>query len=350
MIKILADNTLPHLSTWFSEPFHIDTYHSYQELIERLPHYEILLCRSTLQVTEALLTDCSIQCVATASSGIDHIDVNSLNRLGIKVLDAKGANAEAVADYVIASLAYLQQHHGITGNNVGVIGMGEVGSRVAKRLSYAGFNMFCYDPFKAMVNPDIAYCQFEDLLDCDILCIHANLHAHAPYPSIHLIDAHFLKKMKPNIAIINASRGTIIHEKALLSLKKPILYCTDVYESEPYINPDVIELATLCTPHIAGHTLEAKQAILIQISEKLHHHYGLDRPHTLNHPTPLDPLFAHIPHHATEILSWYHPIHDTLQLKNAPDKAVAFQKQRRYHVRHDFSWHLKNDNRINVMS
>lgn len=349
MMKILADATLPHLSTLFADSFQIHEFHSFQELVDLLPDHDILLCRSTLKITETLLANSPIQCVATASSGLDHIDIDALNRLGITLLDAKGANAEAVADYVIASLAYLSQHHLIQGTRAGVIGHGEVGSRVAKRLSFAGFDVACFDPLKALTNKDFPYCSFSDLLQSDVLCVHANLHNIAPYPSLNLVDSHFLKQLKPGVAIINASRGGIINEQALLTLNKPMVYCTDVYHSEPCVNPDIIELATLCTPHIAGHAIEAKKATMVKLCEKLHHQYGLTMPKIQADDPQLNPIFADLNHHALDILSLYNPIHETLELKQASDKTIAFTLQRQHHLRHHFSWHPTNDSKKNTI-
>lgn len=338
MMKILADTTLPHLPTLFSDAFDVQLFSSPRELVDLLPHHDILICRSTLKITAELLANSAIQCIATASSGVDHIDVNTINPLGISVFDAKGCNADAVADYVMASLAYLSQHHEIKGNKAGVIGVGQVGARVVERLLLSGFDVACFDPLRASVDNDYPYGTLYDLTQCDILCIHANLHNNEPYPSLHLLDTPFLQQLKPGVIIINASRGGIVDEKALLNLNKPLIYCTDVYCNEPHIDPDIIQLSTLCTAHIAGHTIEAKTAIMVKLSEQLHHHYGLTPPTVGLIPLKKNPVLMEIRHDASDILGLYNPINETLQLKKASNKALAFTELRQNHqFRHDFS-------------
>lgn len=140
-MKILADAALPNLHQWFTEPFTLATYKNQQELFDLVTHQDILLCRSTIQVNETLLSNSTIHCVATATSGTDHIDLDYLKKRNIRLLDAKGCNANSVADYVTASLAFLQQHRLLKGNKAGIIGVGEVGKRVIKRLAAAGFEV-----------------------------------------------------------------------------------------------------------------------------------------------------------------------------------------------------------------
>jgi erythronate-4-phosphate dehydrogenase len=340
MMKILADATLPHVSTLFNDAFKIHLFNTADELEDALPYHDILLCRSTLKITAELLANHPIQCIATASSGVDHIDTNYLSQLGITLLDAKGCNAEAVADYVTATLAYMIQNNFLKGSKAGVIGVGEVGSRVVQRLLSAGFDVACFDPLRALVDHDYSYCAFSELLQCDLLCIHANLHNNPPYSSLNLLDSVFLQQLKPGVTIINAARGGIVNEKALLELDKTLHYCTDVYCSEPAIDPEIIQFSTLCTSHIAGHTIEAKTATMIKLSQQLHHHYGLTMPKVPVKIIKTDSVFSDIHHHAADILELYNPIIETMQLKQASDKTLAFIQQRRNHqFRHDFNQH-----------
>ncbi|WP_133126932.1 NAD(P)-dependent oxidoreductase [Legionella nagasakiensis] len=338
-MRILADFALPDLQKWFVEPFTLTTYETPQELADLIHHHDILLCRSTIQVTETLLKDSTIQCIATATSGTDHIDINYLTKRGIRLFDAKGCNANAVADYVVASVAFLQQAKLLKGCKAGVIGAGEVGQRVIKRLAAAGFEVLPYDPPKAMMEHQYHYGTKTDLLSCDLLCIHANLHESLPFPTKNLLDKHFFSQVPPGIAIINAARGSIVNEDALLTHEKSIAYCTDVYLKEPDINPHLIDFATLCTPHIAGHSIEAKRAAVQKIGEQLYHYYGLPLP-SLSVPAQSRPLLSDKTNWQDCVLSLYNPFTDTDLLKSAPDKKQAFLLQRQSHQnRHDFCYY-----------
>ena len=134
---------------------------------------------------------------------------------------------------------------------------------------------------------------------------------------------------------MNAARGGIVNEEDLLHLDNPLIYCTDVYEHEPFINPQIIQLATLCTPHIAGHSIEAKLRAVTLISEKLHTYYHL--------PLPLFSIEVQQSHRMlapgssweNTMLSFYNPWHQTQQLKNATITSLSklFQDLRQAHKR-----------------
>lgn len=337
-MKILADATIPGLAQAFPQPFELTVYKEGENIAELLCGKDILLCRATLKVNEQLLKGHSLRYVATASSGTDHIDSAYLKMHAIELLDAKGSNAVAVADYVIATLAYLQKYHSFQGTKAGVIGVGEVGSKVKERLAAANMEVLCYDPPKSKREANFYSISLAELTDCDLICVHASLHEEPPYPSRNLIDAALLKRLKPGCVIINASRGGIINEKALLQTTS-VIYCTDVYNDEPFINPEIVNFSRLCTPHIAGHSIEAKYAAVFILSQKLHTRYDLS-------PPAMGSLLATIPNlpplPETQswqdcILSLFNPAAETNLLKNSSDLAVTFTELRKAHKnRHDF--------------
>ena len=190
-MKILCDHTLHQLP--YAKEFHYTTYASQAELSQKIHQAKILICRSTLKITSQLLHNTHLKYIATASSGIDHIDLDLLTKHKITLLDAKGCNANSVANYVMACLAALQ----VIPTTVGIIGMGTVGNRVKQGLLTTGFNVYEYDP----------YLNLHDLValkHCEIICIHANLHHNQPYPSDHLINDDFLNSCRAKI-IINAA-------------------------------------------------------------------------------------------------------------------------------------------------
>lgn len=337
-MNILADASLPSLALFFSKPFELIVYENLEDLKASLPKADVLICRATLKVTPSLLQDSKLQCLATASSGVDHINVAYLQQAGIPLMDAKGANAPAVADYVLSCIARLQAQ-GVDGQKVGVVGVGAVGSLLVSRLLSLGFDVSCYDPLRANREPDFVSCAFEDILNCDWICLHANLHHGPEHASFHLFDEAALAKLKPHAVIINASRGGIVSESALLSTKNPLIYCTDVYESEPTINPAVVQRATLCTPHIAGHSIEAKVDAVRLISQKLHHWFGVPFPPYLSLQKAEASLAVIGESWQSRVLAAYDPSVETIALQQAEDKTQAFLSLRLAHQkRHDFLW------------
>ncbi|KTD50686.1 erythronate-4-phosphate dehydrogenase [Legionella quinlivanii] len=333
-MNILADASLPNLKSAFPAPFNLTVYEDQSHIPHLLAGQEILLCRAALKVNESLFRKHRVKYVATASSGTDHIDSGLLAQLGIELLDAKGCNAQAVADYVVCSIAWLRKHRKFSGKNAVVIGAGMVGSKVSRRLKMLGFEVLNYDPLKSASDTGFKSCGYQELFDADLISIHANLHTIDPYPSFHLLDEPFFNAFNPQGIIINAARGHIVNEQSLL--KRPgLIYCTDVYSNEPAVNPEIIKMATVCTPHIAGHSIEAKLRAVQILSCKLHALYNLPLS-----PFPESQVFMDEPAAETweELaLALYNPEPETAALKQAVDLQTAFLQLRKAHPpRHDF--------------
>lgn len=354
-MKILADASLPMLQHYFASLYQLTTYQNEASLKQQLQHHDILLCRSTLKVDAELLANTPIRYVATASSGSDHLDKSFLEKQAIQYIDAKGCNAISVADYITASLAYLLQHQKIKGMHAGLIGYGAVGKMVAKRLIALGFYVSIYDPL--IKTTDFKSCSLTDLYACDVLLLHANLHHNAPYASHHLVNDHFLSQLSSNTVIMNAARGELVDEDALIRHLPRLIYCTDVYVGEPHISADIVQKATLCTPHIAGHSIEAKINAVRIIAEKLDDaiHKQVPRlardketystkilpdlPERSNVPSaPIQEGSPITQHNLHNILSLYNPLFETQALKASNDLAATFLTLRKAHqFRHDFT-------------
>lgn len=340
-MNILADASLPGLHEAFPKPFVLSLYTHPDEIPLLLDNQDILLCRATLKVNHSLLKDHQLKFVATASSGTDHLDHTYLKSRAIKIIDAKGCNAVSVADYVVSSIAYLNQQKLIKGTTAGIIGVGQVGTKVFRRLDALNFKIYTYDPLKAERDKHFLSCELDQLSECDLLCIHAELHRSPPHPSYDLINHEFLNQLKPGCVIINASRGGIVNEHALVNSRQPLVYCTDVYNNEPAIDQRIIEKATLCTPHIAGHSLEAKFTAVALVSEQLHKLVKLPIPVFAKPELSKESTFNRGKSWQELILSLYNPSIETRELKEADDKESAFKLLRKQHqYRHDFSIYL----------
>lgn len=337
MLKILIDNSLPNLEI-FSSEFKVSLYQDELSLKNKIQNQDILLCRSTLKVDANLLRNSSIRCVATASSGSDHVDETYLSQQNITLFDAKGCNAHAVADYVSSSVAWLLKHSTLSKGQAGIIGMGYVGAQVSKRLTQLGFKVLHYDPLLALLNPNFNSCEWDELSTCNLISVHANLHETAPFPSHFLLNSSFFANLQSNTVILNAARGGIINEKDLLQFKNKIIYCTDVYQNEPKINSDIVNFATLCTPHIAGHSIEAKSNAVIMLAQKLYSHFQLKTSPSLSLAQPIFVPMLEEESLINYFLRLYNPLIETQQLKQATDKTLAFLSLRKaHHFRHDWS-------------
>jgi erythronate-4-phosphate dehydrogenase len=224
---------------------------------------DVLLVRSVTQVGESLLNNSKIGFVGSATSGIDHIDTDYLKRSNISFAHAPGSNARSVAEYVLSSLLATAEFNNfdLTKKTVGIIGCGQVGSRVKRFLQSLGVQCLLNDPPLAVQGSTESFVGLERVLEADIITIHVPLTIDGKYPTSKLVDKSFLDRLKADVVLINTSRGEVVDESALLSFKEINPESTlilDVWCSEPEININLLQHTFIGTPHIAGYSYDGK--------------------------------------------------------------------------------------------
>lgn len=225
-------------------------------------HADLLIIRSVTKVSDALLHDSQIRIIGTVTSGIDHVDANALRNRRIRLIRAPGCNARAVAEYVLASIIAVADKKGIElkGKTIGIIGVGHVGSLVARFCRAMGMNLILNDPPLA-ARSGIKKHRFkpitEVLNNADIITLHIPLTDTGRYATRHMVNNEFFARLKRKIVLINTSRGAVIDESALIKtmhMDKISALVLDVWEHEPGINRAVLEITDIGTQHIAGHS------------------------------------------------------------------------------------------------
>ena len=283
MIKILADDCIPFVSELFG---------NFGELILKPGNYirkndlltvNALLTRSITTVNSTLLQGTSIEFVGSATAGFDHIDSVWLEQQSINWAYAPGANSTAVAEYVLHCIVYLHKKNLLPHDATiaAIIGVGHIGSVVSNRLKKIGFTVLHNDPPRAQDEKDFISISLTSLNHVDLVCLHTPLIKTGKFPTYHLIDDHFLKKLKPGAVLLNASRGAVIDNNALLQDNR-IITCLDVWENEPSINLELLEKTTIATPHIAGYSRQAKFQATFMIYKAFLKHFHLPDIHQLN--------------------------------------------------------------------
>ena len=219
---------------------------------------QILLVRSVTQVNAALLEGSEIEFVGSATAGTDHIDLDYLAKKNIHFAHAPGCNANAVVQYVLSSLCYLCPNW--QNKTVGILGCGNVGGRLYQYLKKLGVSTLVCDPFLSKSSvPDL--CSFDELLQADILSLHTPLTTEGAHPTYHLFDRQTLERLNPSAVLINAARGGVIDNRALLrhlQADGDLQVVLDVWETEPNIDIQLLALVELATPHIAGYSEQGK--------------------------------------------------------------------------------------------
>ena len=225
---------------------------------------DILVVRTRTKVNGHLLTGSQVRLVCTATIGFDHIDTVWCERHGIRWISCPGCNAQAVCDYIEETLSETQlfPSDGRTEKVLGIVGVGHVGLLVAQMAERKGMKVLLNDPPKGIgvsldksegIEPFIG----GRIADCDIITFHTPLTKEGRFPTFYLCDETFLRKCKPDALIINAARGGIVDEEALLASGHP--FVLDTWENEPDVNPSVVEKAMLASMHIAGYSVQGKR-------------------------------------------------------------------------------------------
>lgn len=216
---------------------------------------DVLVVRTRTCVND-LLNGSRVKMVCSATIGFDHIDTDYCESNNIRWMSCPGCNAQAVCDYIEEAIDETIDHWSLViGHSMptlGIVGVGHVGSLVAKMAERRGFNVLLNDPPKKIgVSLDFI------AQKCDIITFHVPLTKDGEYPTYHLCSEAFLAACKPHALIINAARGGVVDEQALLRSGHP--YILDTWENEPNIRQEVLHHALLASMHIAGYSIEGKK-------------------------------------------------------------------------------------------
>ncbi len=291
-MKIVADENIPLVPEFFSHMGEVEQMPCRDLSNQTLKDCDVLLVRSVTPVHEGFLSESGVKFVGTATTGIDHIDLDFLKKNGIGFADAAGCNSNAVVEYVLGVLFLLGERHHfhLREKTVGIIGAGRIGSRLRKKLEALDVTCLSYDPLLEEEGVS-GLCSFEEVLQADIISVHPSLSTSGPYPSYHLLDQEQLKRLKRSVILINMSRGPVIESRALLNHLKgsDMIAVLDVWENEPDIHLELLDHTEIATPHIGGYSLEGKLKGTEMIYDRVCDFFTLPKKHHLSDliPSPL---------------------------------------------------------------
>ena len=263
-MNIYIDENIPYAKDFFAEYGNVHFFSGREVNAQQLINADVLLVRSITQVNEQLLTlNKQLKFVGTATIGTDHVDQTYLKNRGIVFSSAPGCNKISVAEYILSSLLVLaeKQQFSLTSKKVAIVGAGNTGTAVYQRLNALGVNCLLYDPPLQLAGDKRQFCTFEQVLDADIISLHVPKVVQGEFPTVHMFDQKVLSQLTNKHILLNAARGDLIDNDALLTLaeqqKAPTLVL-DVWENEPHINPLLLPYVEIATPHIAGYSLDGR--------------------------------------------------------------------------------------------
>ena len=283
--NIRADENMPLVAELFGERAEIVRGPGRGLSKEQLAGVDALLVRSVTKVNADLLEGTGVRFVGSATAGIDHVDQEYLQGAGIEFAYSPGCNANSVAEYVVAALLHLAMRDGfeLAGLKIGIVGHGQVGSRVAAKCRALGMQTLINDPPLAQQGAKLDFVELEDLLGADILTLHVPLTHEGAFATANLIDADWLGRIeRPKMIVFNTCRGGVLDEGALWQARgdgRVGQVVLDVFEAEKTperVSDEALEQADITTSHIAGYSYDGKVAGTVMLYEAMAKHLGWD--------------------------------------------------------------------------
>lgn len=265
-MNITADENIPYVKNAFSSLGTVVTMNGRDINQQHLQQTDILLVRSITNVNKSLLENTPVKFVASATAGFNHINLEYLASQQIGFARAPGSNAISAAEYVFAGICHwsLKEGKTLSDLSIGIIGCGNVGSRVKRLCEAAGLSCIINDPPLAdKKNHELAYDfrSIDEVLECDIVTLHIPLSIDGDHPTFRILNKKRINQLKEQTLFINAARGEVVEEPALLARmdqRNDLTLILDVWENEPQINPLMLEHTMIGTPHIAGYSIDGK--------------------------------------------------------------------------------------------
>jgi erythronate-4-phosphate dehydrogenase len=297
-MKVVIDDKIPFIKGALEPCCEVVYLPGAQTQAKDVKDADALITRTRTACNAQLLGDSKVKMIASATIGFDHIDTEWCAANGITWTNAPGCNSGSVMQYVasVLSLLILDKKWDLKSKKMGVVGVGNVGKKVAALARSFGMQVFEVDPPRQDAEPDAIFYRLEEIVDeLDIISFHTPLEYQGPYPSYHLFSEELLKRVKNGVVFINSSRGEVADSKALktgLKEGRIGLAVLDVWEGEPHIDKDLLDLVWIGTPHIAGYSQDGKAngttMSIRAVSQSLH--LGLDNWQPKNIPLPNDPI------------------------------------------------------------
>ncbi len=349
MINVLADKYIYKLQEFLPDEVNLTLFEPQQEL-EIPKGTEALLIRTTVKIPPETISAFppALKFVATASAGTDHVDTDWLQQSDISFAYAAGCNARAVAEYLATAVIIWAAEKNVKLDDLtaGIIGIGNTGGETLKLLESAGLKTVAYDPPRAERENSFQSASLDEVLNCDILTFHTPLIFAGDYPTFHWLNEE--KLSNSHSLIINASRGGVVDENALLQAyknKKVGDYILDVWENEPFFDDKIAANAFIHTPHIAGYSVQAKLKASKLVANALCDYFDLRKTALESTQSKLPIKVSESVASLSDLLNCLHPVKDYHQkfskLIGKPNKVkgTGFNKLRTTHpLRYEYNF------------
>lgn len=325
-MKIIIDNKIPYIKEAIEQIADKVVYASGKDFTPELVRdADALIIRTRTRCNRELLDGSRVKFIATATIGFDHIDTEYCRAAGITWTNAPGCNSASVAQYIESVLALLKLTRGkrLDEMCIGIVGVGNVGSKIIKVAQAQGMRVLLNDLPREEKEGGAAFCSLAKMAqECDVITFHVPLYKEGKYKTYHLADEFFFRSLKRKPILINTSRGEVIETDALLNalqtgkISDAII---DVWEYEPQINLELLNKVFIGTPHIAGYSADGKANATRMSLDALCRFFGMNASYTIMPPSPesnrIDAATAE-----DALIKMYDPRRDSNALKSHPEQ------------------------------
>lgn len=324
-MKIIIDNKIPYIKeavrTIADEIVYAPGKDFTPELVRDA---DAFIIRTRTHCNRELLEGSRVKFIATATIGFDHIDTDYCQQAGIEWRNAPGCNSASVAQYVQSSLLIWKslRNRELSGLTIGIVGVGNVGSKIAKVAQDFGMRVLLNDLPREEKEGSDSFTSLNKIAEeCDIITFHVPLYKEGNYKTFHLANREFFQSLKHKPIIINTSRGEVIDTNALLealnnqTISDAII---DVWEHEPDINRELLEKVMIGTPHIAGYSADGKANATRMSLDAICRFFQIKGKYEINAPAPASPII-YAKNHEEALLQIYNPTEDSDRLKTQPE-------------------------------
>lgn len=360
-MKLLADAHIPYLRGVAEQFGEVEYLPGNQFSREAIKDKDALLVRTVTHFGEEILSGTNVKLICSATIGYDHIDTEYCDTHGIAWRTAPGCNANSVEQYVTASLLYLAEKYNfdLKEKTIGIIGVGNVGSKVEVACKKLGMHVLLNDPpryerEKGREGEKPIFVDLETIKrESDIITLHTPLTKTGKHKTYHLADEYFFNTLGKKPFIINSCRGSVVDNQAVknaVKSRKILGAVIDCWENEPNIDQELLQLVDIAPPHIAGYSADGKWTASKMSLENLNNFFelGINPIKLMSLPPPKNPVInlkniEPNKHLTYAIWQTYNPMEETKNLQENPDKFYWFRSN--YPLRREYyAYEIRNAN------
>lgn len=280
-MKIIIDDKIPYIRGAFEDVAEVIYLPGSKTTAEIAKNADAIVTRTRTICNEKLLAGSSVKFIATATIGYDHIDTDYCDAAGIKWTNAPGCNSKSVEQYIASTLMVLAETKKLKLKDlcIGIVGVGNVGSKVAKICEIFGMKVLLNDPPRERAEGSDKFVSLETVKnEADIISLHVPLNIKGEDATFHLGDESFFSTLKKKPVLINSCRGEVIETAAVkkaLKTKQLSSFVCDCWENEPDLDLELLEMTEIATPHIAGYSKDGKAKGTLMSVQAISDFFGL---------------------------------------------------------------------------